>query len=73
MISLYCLAVYVSLLGRGRMNKRIVAVITIIAVAAVAIAAISYYSLTQKSKELPTSTEHVGGKYNVTLSFFNRS
>jgi asparagine N-glycosylation enzyme membrane subunit Stt3 len=55
------------------MNKRIVAVITIIAVAAVVIAAISYYSLTQKSKELPTSTEHVGGKYNVTLSFFNRS
>ena len=67
------MAAYISLLGRGRMNKRIVAVITIIVVAAVVIAAISYYSLTPKSKELPTSTENVGGKYNVTLSFFNRS
>jgi len=67
------LAAYISLLGRGRMNKRVVAVITIIVVAAVVIAAISYYGLTPKSKELPTSTEHVGGKYNVTLSFFNSS
>jgi len=52
------------------MNKRIAAVIAIIVVAAVVIATISYYSLTQKSKELPTSTEYVGGKYNSTLSFF---
>ncbi|MCJ7425278.1 dolichyl-diphosphooligosaccharide--protein glycosyltransferase subunit STT3 [Candidatus Bathyarchaeota archaeon] len=52
------------------MNKRIVAVIAIIVVAAVVIGAVSYYNLTQKSKELPTSTEHVGGRYNATLSFF---
>jgi len=62
--------VYTSLLGRGRMNKRIAAVIAIIVVAAVVIATVSYYSLMQKSKELPTSTEYVGGKYNSTLSFF---
>ncbi len=55
------------------MNKRVAVVITIVVVAAVVIGAVSYYSLTQKSKELPTSTEYVGGKYNVTLSFFNRS
>lgn len=52
------------------MNKRIVAVIATIVVAAVVIATISYYGLTPKSKELPTSTENVGGKYNVTLGFF---
>jgi len=52
------------------MDKRVAAVIAIIVVAAVVIGTISYYSLTPKSKELPTSTEHVGGKYNVTLSYF---
>ena len=55
------------------MNKLVATVIAIIVVAAFVIAAVSYYSLTQKSKELPASTEHVGGKYNVTLSFFNSS
>jgi hypothetical protein len=52
------------------MNKRIVAIMAIVVVATVVIAAISYYSLTQKSKESPTSTEYVGGKYNSTLNFF---
>lgn len=55
------------------MNRLVAVVIAIIVIAAVVIGAFSYYNLTQKSKELPTSTEHVGGKYNVTLSFFNRS
>ena len=55
------------------MNKLVAVVIAIIVVTAVVIGVVSYYSLTQKSKELPTSTEHVGGKYNVILSFFNSS
>jgi membrane protein implicated in regulation of membrane protease activity len=69
-VSLYPLAAYISLLGRGGMNKRIVAIMAIVVVATVVVAAFAYYSLTQKSKESPTSTEYVGGKYNSTLSFF---
>ena len=50
------------------MNKRIIIAITIIAV--VVIAVVSYYGLTMKSRELPTSVDYVGGRYNVTLSLF---
>jgi hypothetical protein len=50
------------------MKKRIIIAITIIAV--VVIAVVSYYGLTQKSKELPTSVDYVGGRYNVALSLF---
>ena len=57
------------MLGREKMNKRMVIAITIIVV--VIVAAVAHFSLTQKSKELPTSVESVGGEYNVTLSYFN--
>ncbi|MCJ7634382.1 hypothetical protein MUP77_18575, partial [Candidatus Bathyarchaeota archaeon] len=50
------------------MNKRIIIAVAIVAVVIVAV--VAYFSLTQKSKELPTSVESVGGEYNVTLSYF---
>ncbi len=50
------------------MNKRIVIAVAMIVVVVAAV--FFYYGLTLKSKELPTSFDYVGGKYNVTLSVF---
>ena len=50
------------------MNKRIV--ITAVIVAVVVTVAILYVGFMREGKELPTSSEYVGGKYNVTLSSF---
>jgi len=53
------------------MNKWVI--IAVVSVAVVVAATVLYFGLTQKGKELPTSVEYVGGRYNVTLSFFNDS
>jgi asparagine N-glycosylation enzyme membrane subunit Stt3 len=50
------------------MNKRIIIAVAIVAI--VVVAAVSYVILTKTDKELPISIENVGGRYNVTLSFF---
>ncbi len=55
--------------GLGKMNKRILAAIVIVVVAVSATAL--YISITNSGENLvPTSGEDVGGKYNVTLSFY---
>jgi asparagine N-glycosylation enzyme membrane subunit Stt3 len=56
--------------GRSKMNKRTIMIIAIVIAAVVVVAAVSYVTLTKTGKELPTSIEYVGGKYNVTLSFY---
>ncbi len=50
------------------MKKRPLIAAAIVAV--VVVAAVSYVVLTRKGEEQPTSFEYVGGRYNVTLSFF---
>lgn len=50
------------------MNKR--TIIAIVIVVIVAVVAVSYFSLTRKGKGPPTSVEYVGGRYNVTLSYY---
>jgi asparagine N-glycosylation enzyme membrane subunit Stt3 len=50
------------------MNKRIIIAIVIVVI--VAVVAVSYFSLTRKGKGPPTSVEYVGGRYNVTLSYY---
>jgi asparagine N-glycosylation enzyme membrane subunit Stt3 len=50
------------------MNKR--AIIAIVSVAVVVAATVLYFGLTKKGKELPISVEYVGGRYNVTLSYY---
>jgi len=50
------------------MNKRIIVAIVIVVI--VAVIAVSYFSLTRKGKGPPTSVEYVGGRYNVTLSYY---
>jgi asparagine N-glycosylation enzyme membrane subunit Stt3 len=52
------------------MNKRLVIIIAVVVVVITAVSAIYYLSIPKEAKELPTSLEFVGGKYNATLSFF---
>ncbi len=51
------------------MNKRIIAAIVVV-VAIIVVAAVLYISITKRDKEVPSSYEYVGGKYNATLSYF---
>ncbi len=51
------------------MKKRMVISVVMIAVVVIG-AVVLYASLTNKGKELPTSFEYVGGKYNITLGFY---
>lgn len=50
------------------MNRRTIIAIVVVAIAVVA--AVLYVSLAKKGEKLPTSVEYVGGRYNVTLSFY---
>jgi len=52
------------------MNKRIVAIIAVVAIAVIIIAAVSYSIFSKKDKGPPINVEYVGGRYNVTLSFY---
>jgi hypothetical protein len=67
---IYAFYIHASLFGRGNVNKRIATIIAIVAVAVVAITAMLYLNPTNKSKETLVNVEHVGGMYNVTISFF---
>jgi asparagine N-glycosylation enzyme membrane subunit Stt3 len=48
-------------------------IIIAIVIVAVVVVAVLYVGLTETSKELPTNIEYVGGRYNVTISFYKSS